>query len=71
MVTVTEDAIIAARSRLAAHGLFVEPTAAAAYAGLLTWMEGPGGEWSSRFRRETGHPPQVVLPLTGAGLKSS
>jgi threonine synthase len=55
VVAVSEEAIARAQGELAARGLYVEPTAAAVYAGLL--VDPP----TDRI---------VVLPLCGAGLKS-
>jgi threonine synthase len=56
VTSVGEVAIVAARRHLARSGLYVEPTAAATWAGLLQLPAGPD---------------EVVLaPLCGAGLKS-
>jgi threonine synthase len=54
VISVGEDAIVSAQADLAAAGLYLEPTAAAVYAGLL--VEPP----SDRL---------VLLALCGAGLK--
>jgi threonine synthase len=54
VIAVGEDAIVDAQAGLAARGLYVEPTAAAVYAGLLA--EPPADHL-------------VLLPLCGAGLK--
>jgi threonine synthase len=54
VIAVGEDAIVHARASLAAAGLYVEPTAAAVYAGLL--VDPPVDRL-------------VLLPLCGAGLK--
>jgi threonine synthase len=54
VVGVTEDAIVNAQAELSARGLYVEPTAAAVYAGLLVDLPVDS---------------LVVLPLCGAGLK--
>ncbi|MEX5638009.1 pyridoxal-phosphate dependent enzyme [Parafrankia sp. FMc2] len=70
VVTAAEDAIGKARVELARAGLFVEPTAAATYAGLLRWLDGSGAEWADQVRDARGRPPVVVLPLCGAGLKA-
>ena len=56
VIAVGEDAIVEAQAGLAARGLYIEPTAAAVYAGLL--VEPPADRL-------------VVLPLCGAGLKHS
>lgn len=58
-VTVDDDEILEARSRLAARGLYVEPTAAAPLAGALK---------ASALGAELG---STVAPLSGAGLKSA
>jgi threonine synthase len=57
VLTVTEEGIASARTALAAKGIDVEPTAAAAYGAWLEW-----GEPSP--------PSSTVLAITGAGLKS-
>jgi threonine synthase len=54
VITVSDDEIIAAQRELAHQGLYVEPTAAVAVAGL---REGPGER-------------SIVIPLTGSGLKA-
>jgi threonine synthase len=54
VIAVSEDAIFNAQAELAARGLYVEPTAAAVYAGLLVDLPVDS---------------LVVLPLCGAGLK--
>ena len=56
VTTVDDDATAAARDRLARTGFYVEPTAAATWAGL------------TRLRTEPGE--LVLAPLCGAGLKS-
>lgn len=56
VVTVDEEAIAAARRRLASTGFFVEPTAAATWAGLEQ-VRPDGGD-------------VLLAPLCGAGLKS-
>lgn len=58
-VTVSEAEIISARRLLSRRGIDVEPTAAAAYAGFLSWR---------KQNPETG---SIVVALTGAGLKSA
>jgi threonine synthase len=57
VVTASEDGIAEARRELAARGIDVEPTAAAAYAGWREWTGAKGA-------------PSTVIALTGAGLKS-
>jgi threonine synthase len=57
VVSVDDDAVLATRSRLAARGLYVEPTAAAPLAALDELGLGVDAD--------------VVLPLAGAGLKAS
>lgn len=60
-VTVSDDAILAAQARLArTTGIFAEPAAAAALAGLERIQQGPDALPSSA---------QVVLLATGHGLK--
>jgi threonine synthase len=54
VVGVSEEAIVSAQAELAARGLYVEPTAASVYAGVL--VDPPVDRL-------------VVLPLCGAGLK--
>ncbi|WP_322755967.1 pyridoxal-phosphate dependent enzyme [Frankia sp. Cas3] len=71
VVTAPEEAILPAQARLAARGLFVEPTAAATYAGLSDWLNGPGATWITAHSHRTGRPPLIVLPLCGAGLKAT
>jgi threonine synthase len=59
VVAVDEPAIAAAGIALAQNGLFVEPTAAATYAGVLAHLaDEPGNRL-------------VVFPLCGAGLKTA
>lgn len=57
VLTVNDDEIRQAQQALARRGLYVEPTSAAALAGLLRWARRPEGE--------------IILPLTGSGLKST
>ena len=57
----TEDEIIAALGVLARQGLYVEPTSAAAAAGLRNLIKS-----GAISRQET-----TVLVLTGSGLKAS
>jgi threonine synthase len=61
IAAVSEDEIIAALGALARMGLYVEPTCAAAAAGLTQWLAS-----GVIHRDET-----TVLVLTGSGLKSS
>lgn len=56
IISVTDEETLAARAELAAQGLYVEPTAAAAWAGLRK-ADLPAGI-------------SVVVPLGGAGLKA-
>ena len=56
IVTVDDDAIVAARRRLAGEGVFVEPTAAVCFAAATAAGDLPAGD-------------DVVVPLCGAGLK--
>lgn len=56
IVEVTDDEIRASLNLLSAQGLFVEPTSAAAHAGLA---------------RTTSHDETVVVALTGHGLKAA
>jgi threonine synthase len=61
MVAVSEDEIVGALGALARQGLYVEPTSAAAAAGLLQLL-----------RQRVIAPDQTtVLVLTGSGLKAS
>lgn len=55
---VEDEAAMAARARLAERGLFVEPTSAVAVAALGAVQEHLGG------------PAEIVIPLTGSGLKT-
>lgn len=57
VVTVDDDAIVAARADLARRGVWVEPTAAAAWAAYLSAGEGIGDR-------------EAVVVLGGAGLKA-
>jgi len=61
VLAVPEEAIVSAWRRAAGAGLFVEPTAAAALAGLSAALQaglcGPG--------------ERVLVPLTGSGLKAA
>ena len=61
IAAVSEDEIVAALRTLARMGLYVEPTCAAAAAGLTQWLA------SGTIRRDE----TTVLVLTGSGLKSS
>jgi threonine synthase len=78
IISVSDAAIEAARDHLARRGFYVEPTAAAPYAGLV--------DYCARYLNEqapAGHQPlfsgnplrgsateRVVVPLCGAGLKA-
>ncbi|HWI14835.1 MAG TPA: pyridoxal-phosphate dependent enzyme, partial [Burkholderiales bacterium] len=61
IVAVTEEEIVAALGALARAGLYVEPTSAAAAAGLTQLIA------SGEVRRDQ----TTVLVLTGSGLKAS
>ena len=61
IAAVTEEEIIAALGALARMGLYVEPTCAAAAAGLTQWLA------SGVIRADE----TTVVVLTGSGLKSS
>jgi threonine synthase len=61
IVAVTEDAIVAALRALARRGFYVEPTSAAAAAGLTQLLA------TGAIRRDE----TTVLVLTGSGLKAS
>lgn len=61
IAAVSEDEIVSALGTLARMGLYVEPTSAAAAAGLTQWLE------SGVIARDE----STVLVLTGSGLKSS
>jgi len=58
VLTVTDAEIVQAQHALARLGLFVEPTSAAAVAGLR------------KLDRVLGAAEQTVVPLTGSGLKA-
>jgi threonine synthase len=72
ILTVSDAAIEAARHDLARAGCYVEPTAAAPYAGLLRYIND-----SMSGRLPIPHAPlfagteRVVVPLCGAGLKAN
>ncbi|MBO0781278.1 MAG: threonine synthase [Ktedonobacteraceae bacterium] len=72
IITVAEADIVAAHRELARSGLYVEPTAAVAYAGLSTYLrQADDPELSIRrepFRQGT---QTAVVALTGSGLKAS
>lgn len=57
-ISVDDAAILAAQRVLAHHGLFVEPTSAAPVAAL------------ARVRAMVGSRAEIVVPLTGSGLKA-
>lgn len=61
VISVSDEQVLAARARLAARGFYVEPTAAASYAG---WRAVAPALEQAGFRGT------VVLPLCGSGLKS-
>jgi len=60
-LAVTEDEIVRALRALARKGFYVEPTSAAAAAGLSQLIA----------RRAIGNGETTVLVLTGSGLKAS
>jgi len=72
IITVAETEIGEARGRLARQGLYVEPTAAVAYAGLLSYLRQPddGSLVVNKGALESGAQTAVVA-LTGSGLKAS
>ncbi len=78
IITVSDTAITAARAALARHGFYVEPTAAAPYAGFLEYLAGmQSGRLPSNHQpvfsddpRSPASGEQVVIPLCGAGLKA-
>ncbi|HEV2783040.1 MAG TPA: threonine synthase [Actinophytocola sp.] len=70
IVTVTDAETAAARADLAARGFFVEPTSAVCWAALVRARSGPAAprsDPSEAALRGDG----VVIPLCGAGLKST
>jgi threonine synthase len=78
LITVSDSAIINARAALARRGFYVEPTAAAPYAGFLAYLDAlpsnrlPADQpplFSDDPRSPTSR-EQVVIPLCGAGLKA-
>jgi threonine synthase len=72
IIAVAEADIAEARSRLARQGLYVEPTAAVAYAGLFNYLKQPDDDSPlvNRDALESGAQTAVVA-LTGSGLKAS
>ncbi|KAA0108456.1 pyridoxal-phosphate dependent enzyme [Mycolicibacterium sp. P1-5] len=67
IVSVDDDAIVAARHELAREGLFVEPTAAVCYAAAAAAPGRSGPNWRRlNYFLALG---DVVIPLCGAGLK--
>lgn len=71
LLTVTEAEIVGARRDLARKGLYVEPTAAVAYAGLSTALQqaDDSGLFTQRELFQPGRHTAVVA-LTGSGLKA-
>ena len=57
-VRAADEDTLAAQKALAQRGLFVEPTSALAVAGLTA------------VRQHVGHQAEIVVPLTGSGLKA-
>jgi threonine synthase len=78
IITVSDTAIEAARSHLARRGFYIEPTAAAPYAGLVEYIARCMGDWASPAHQPlfSGNPlsekvrERVIVPLCGAGLKA-
>ncbi|HEY7350795.1 MAG TPA: threonine synthase [Ktedonobacterales bacterium] len=69
IITVSDAAIEQARSALALRGFYVEPTAAAPYAGLVEYISSNLlSVASSSSLLPKGE--QVIVPLCGAGLKT-
>ena len=78
IITVSDEAITSARATLAQRGFYVEPTAAAPYAGFLAYHEAvlnnglPADQpplFSADLQSKS-PTAQVVIPLCGAGLKA-
>jgi threonine synthase len=78
IITVSDAAIEAARNHLARRGFYVEPTAAAPYAGLVEYVARWMGEQAPPDHQPlfSSNPlsgptsERVVIPLCGAGLKA-
>lgn len=78
IITVSDAAIAAARDHLARRGFYVEPTAAAPYAGLVEYIARSLGEQappdhqplfsSNPLSAPSGE--RIIIPLCGAGLKA-
>jgi threonine synthase len=78
IISVSDAAIEAARVHLARRGFYVEPTAAAPYAGLVDYCSRSLGEQAPPDHQPlfSGNPlsgsakERVIVPLCGAGLKA-
>ncbi len=78
IITVSDAAIEAARNDLARRGFYVEPTAAAPYAGLVEYSARSLGEHAPPAHQPlfSSNPlsgpsaERVIVPLCGAGLKA-
>jgi threonine synthase len=78
IITVSDEAITLARTALAKRGFYVEPTAAAPYAGFLAYREATLNNslpthlpsLLSADPQSKSPTEQVVIPLCGAGLKA-
>ena len=78
IISVSDTAILAARDDLARRGWYVEPTAAAPYAGVVEYIARsvkapPTSERQPLFRGNLligASNERVVIPLCGAGLKA-
>lgn len=77
IITVPDTAIEEARLALAAHGFYVEPTAAVAYAGFRACLDLAHNtryqdqQLVSLVQEVVDRSRQVVIPLCGAGLKAA
>ena len=76
IIAVPDTAIEEARQALAAQGLYVEPTAAAAYAGFRACLDAASSRYYkdqqfAAFAQEVADTrTRVIIPLCGAGLKA-
>jgi threonine synthase len=78
IITISDDAIASARDDLARRGFYVEPTAAAPYAGLVEYVARYLGELAQPEHQPlfSSNPliepssERVIVPLCGAGLKA-
>jgi threonine synthase len=70
IVTVTDAEVLAARTELAAEGLYVEPTSAVCWAAARAASTSPTGRgWNWDFAADLLRAEDVIIPLCGAGLK--